>query len=234
MAPWDVWRPSREWEGEIGFIVAGGASVLTQDLELLRGRKVIAINCSHLAVPWAEFAIFADARLFMHYREQFQQFQGRLVSAAMSVAGPPKIYRMHRKATPGLATEGGTLAINKTTLTAAINLAVHLGARAIVLLGADCRVAPGGRVHHHADHPWRQLNGCWDKHKADLSPIADDLIKLGIRCLNASPGSALPFWPVMQLPEAIAELEDEAAAADYRNVGDRRQPASASSAAHPG
>jgi hypothetical protein len=230
----DLWRPTREWEGEVAFIVAGGPSVLTQDLELLRGRKVIAINASHQAVPWAEFVVVADARFFWHYRPQLMEFQGRVISACMSIAGPPKIHRMHRKATLGLATEGGTLAIKATTLTAAINLAVHLGARAIVLLGADGRVAADGKVHHHADHPWRQLNGCWDKQKADLKAIADDLLKLGIPCLNASPGSALSFWPVMELPEAIAKLDDEASAANYRDVGDRRQPASASSAAPPG
>jgi hypothetical protein len=218
----DVWYPTREWEGEVAFIVAGGPSLLTQNLELLRDKRVIAVNCSHEIVPWAEFVIFADARLFMHYRERFAKFQGRIISVCMSMAGPPKLNRMRRKATPGLSNELGTLMVKYTTLTAAINFAVHLGARAIVLLGADGRIAADGKVHHHADHPWRQLNGCWDK------------LKLNISCLNASPGSALPFWPVMQLSEAIAKLEHEAAAADYRNVGDWRQSASASSAAPPG
>lgn len=212
----DLWRATREWEGEIAFIVAGGPSVLTQDLELLRGRKVIAINCSHEIVPWADFLIFADSRFFHHYRQKILGFKGRIVSASTTVSGPPKIHRMHRKATPGLATDTGSVAIKLTTVTAAINLAVHLGVRAIVLLGADGKKAADGRTHHHADHPWRQLNGCWDKQKADLRAVANDLIKLRIRCINASPGSAwADIWPVMSLPEAIESLKETTSADEY-------------------
>ena len=42
------------------FIVAGGASVLEHDLEALRGRRVIVINSSVHAVPFADYLYFGD------------------------------------------------------------------------------------------------------------------------------------------------------------------------------
>lgn len=207
----DLWRPTREWDGEIAFIVAGGPSVLTQDLELLRDKKVIAVNSSHEVVPWAQFCVFADARWFWHYRGPLLKFQGKVISACMSIAGPPPLHRMHRKASPGLSDEGGTLAINFTTVTAAINLAVHLGARAIVLLGCDGKPAANGKLHHHADHPWRLVPDAWEKQKRDLRAAGESLKQLAIPCVNASPGSALAeLWPVMELPEAIERLNKNA------------------------
>jgi hypothetical protein len=39
-----VWTVPRDWAGETVVILAGGPSVLDQDLSLLKGRRVIAIN----------------------------------------------------------------------------------------------------------------------------------------------------------------------------------------------
>lgn len=209
--PWDVWRATPEWRNEIAFIIGGGPSLLTQDLGLLAGRKIIAVNCSFRIVPQAEFMIFGDARFYFQYKAEFPSFKGRIICAAQSVPyGPPVTGRMHRKATPGLADDAGTVQLSMTTMTAAINLAVHLGVRGIVLLGADGKPAADGKTHHHAPHPWRMASNAWDRQKPDLIGAADDLKKRGIACFNASPGSAwADLWPVMMLPQAIAQLDQE-------------------------
>jgi hypothetical protein len=121
---------------------------------------------------------------------------------------------MHRKATPGLADDAGTVQLAMTTVTGAVNLAVHLGVRGIILLGADGKARADGTTHHHAPHPWRMASNTWDRQRPDLSAAANDLKRLGIVCLNASPGSAwADLWPVMMLPEAIAQLDIEPRAA---------------------
>ena len=56
------WSVPREWPGETAFIVGGGPSVLGQDLDALRGRRVIVINSSVYAVPGADFLFFDDHR----------------------------------------------------------------------------------------------------------------------------------------------------------------------------
>ena len=57
-----LWSVPRAWPGETAYIVAGGPSVAWQDLGLLRGRRVIAVNSSWEAVPWAAILLFADLR----------------------------------------------------------------------------------------------------------------------------------------------------------------------------
>jgi hypothetical protein len=103
--------------------------------------------------------------------------------------------------------------MRRTTFTAAINLAVHLGAAKIVLLGADGKLGEGGRSHHHTPHAWwKFLVGRWEKHRAELETLVVPLQKLGIPVLNASPGSQWDLWPVMSLREAIALVDQRQAA----------------------
>lgn len=195
------YRFSREWEGETAFIVGGGPSVKTQNLDVLRGRRVIAINTSFRVVPFADFLIFSDARWWKHYYSEASQFSGRIVSVAANVASN-RLLMVKRQRPPGLATAPDTLAVKFTTMTAAINAAAHLGAKRIVLTGADGRIV-NGQCHHHGPHPWKQLPGCWEKQRQDLASLVAPLKSLGVECLNASPGSALGLWPVVSLESCL-------------------------------
>jgi hypothetical protein len=197
------WRCEPEWPGEAVFIVAGGPSVLMQDLELLRGRRVIVINSSIHAVPWADMLFFGDWRWFEQDQDNkraVQAFEGVPICANTHTPWHHAIVRKMRRKPPAMLSQDPCAVSYKwTSVTAAINLAVHRGAAAIVLLGADGR-AINGQHHHHKPHKWPVKPGCWDKHKAELAVIAR---QLKIPVLNASPGSAWNMWPVMTLPEAI-------------------------------
>ena len=94
--------------------------------------------------------------------------------------------------------------VRNTTLTAAINLAVHLAAGKIVLLGIDQKTQPDGRHWHHAPHPWKSTANCWQRQQSDLPKIATDLQAINIPCVNASPGSALALWPIVNLEDHVA------------------------------
>jgi hypothetical protein len=193
-----------EWKGQTAYIIGGGPSLLTQNLELLRGRNVIVINSSYQAWPDAQFIVFSDMRWWLDHKKALVDFKGRIVSTARACSGLPQLRRVIRKSTPGLADERGTLMVNKTTLTAAINLAVHLGVNKIVLLGIDQKNGPDGRTHHHAPHQWKQSANCFRRQQADLPRIAEDLCKLNIECVNASPDSALTIWPLVKLDDHVA------------------------------
>lgn len=194
-----------EWKGQRCFIICGGPSVLNHDLERLRGRNVVAVNSSYLAAPWAPFLLFSDSRWWFHHVSKGlkDKYKGRIIGAT-AVVNDPIVLAMKRKHPPGLAADVGTLAIKFTSTTAAINLAVHLGASSIVLLGADGKVREDGRSHHHAPHPWRQIEGCWSKQKTELATIVDGLKERGIECVNASPGSAwADLWPIVNLEDYL-------------------------------
>jgi len=202
------WSVPLEWSGETVFIIGGGPSVLSQDLDALRGRRVIAINSSVHAVPWADILFFGDWRWWYEpeNRAAATSFAGRVVSTSRV---PDKRVLVCRKTKPpGLALDRNSLMQRWTSLTAATNLAAHLigPGGTIVWLGADGRKAADGRTHHHKPHPWPHLTGCYDKHHSDLVTIIPSLRSLNITAYNASPGTAwADLLPVIDLQEALGD-----------------------------
>ena len=200
---------AREWPGQTAFIVGGGPSVLSQNLELLRGRNVIVINSSVHAVPWAQFCYFGDWRWWNEdeNRAAVASFRGRVVSTSRMVKDD-KVLICRVSAPPGLELQQDTLMQKSTSLTAATNLAAHLIGEGgtIVWIGADGRVAADGRTHHHRPHRFPHRPGCYDKQKADLVTIVPSLQALRISLFNASPGTAWgDLAPVVQLEDMLSE-----------------------------
>lgn len=207
MALSPVWSVPREWADQTAFIIAGGPSVAQQDVGALRGKRVIAINSSYEVAPWAEYLIFGDAPWFFRHREALKGFPGRIVTTSLSVRGSAErsVLRLKKKyPPPGLSKSPDEVVMQKTTLQAAINMAVHLGANRIVLLGADMGAAPDGRTHHHKPHPTAPKPGCWDEHIEQLRHTVVPLAELGIEVINTSINSRLPFWPKVPLNEVLA------------------------------
>jgi hypothetical protein len=201
------WRVEREWPGETVFIIGGGPSVLGQDLELLRGRRVIVINSSVFAVPWADFLYFGDWRWWHENKAAIAGFAGRAVTVSQSVADS-RLLTCRKINPPGLASAPDSLMQKWTSLTAATNLAAHLvgPGGTIVWLGADGKHAADGRTHHHKPHRWPAKPGCYDKQRADLVTILPSLRALKISLFNASPGTAwAELAPVVNLRDMLCE-----------------------------
>lgn len=196
------WRVAREWNGETCFIVASGPSVASQDLTALKGARVIAINSSWALVPFADLLFFGDDRWWHLYGDTVAGFAGRIATVATTAVSPRLLY-LRRSRPPGLATSPDTVMIRRTSVSGAVNLAVHLGVSCICLVGVDNCLDPAGHTHHHKPHPW-DLRHDWQKEqRADLASLVGPLESLGIEMLNASPQSALPWWPKISL-EAMA------------------------------
>jgi hypothetical protein len=198
------WRATPEWAGQTAYIIGGGPSLLMQDLTLLDGKNVIVINSSYQAFPAAQFLIFADMRWWIEHMRALKDFRGQIVSLSAAASGLPQLRMMQRQNMPGLATDPGQLMVKNTTLTGAINLAVHLGVNKIVLLGIDQKNGADGKTHHHAPHKWKQMANCYQRQQTDLPKIAQDLRARNIECVNASPGSALTLWPLVDLNDHVA------------------------------
>jgi len=203
------WSVPREWAGQIAFIVAGGPSVLQQNLALLRGRNVIAINSSIYALPWADFLYFGDWRWWneLENKAAVARFHGRVVTTSLMVKDE-KVLTCRKANPPGLALEHDTLTQKFTSLTAATNLAAHLigPGGTIVWLGADGKNAADGRTHHHKPHRWTERSDCYDKQYADLVTIIPSLQERKIVAFNASPGTAwADLLPNVDLADMLNE-----------------------------
>lgn len=206
-----MWSIAREWAGETGFVLAGGASVKLLDLSLLKGRRVIAINSAVLAYPDADILFFADARWWSdpakRWRADIGSFTGRVVTT--SNVGPPGTLRLTKiEPTHGLATKPDQVALSRSGVTGAINILVHLGCKRIVLLGVDGKVSTDGRRHHHgAAYPWPMVKACFDHHAAEFKAVAPSLVKAGVEIVNANPDSAIDVWPKMPFEDVISMLQ---------------------------
>lgn len=204
------WTCPKLWPGETAFIVAGGPSVADLDLRALDGRRVIAVNSSVCAVMAAEFLYFGDARWWEANRDRIGGYAGTIVSTARSVISP-RVKRMRKiKLPPGLALDPSSLVMQRTSLSGAINLAVHLGATQVVLLGADMQAAPDGRTHHHAPHRWPQRPGCWDEQLGELRFMVEPLRRLGVEVINCSAASRIDFWPKASFVSFLNEQREAA------------------------
>jgi hypothetical protein len=203
------WRVAPEWAGETAFIVAGGTSVLEQDLSHLRGRRVIVVNSSYEAVPFADFLFFGDASWWETHcsRETLTAFAGRIVTVSVRAVGERLLRLRRRVPPPGLSLDPSSIVSERTSLQGAINLAVHLGAKRIVLLGADMCRANDGRSHHHSPHPRpnKPGNRTWDIQMVQLRLIAEPLRALGIEVINTSPVSRIDWWPRAELSACLTQ-----------------------------
>jgi hypothetical protein len=198
-----TWTCAAEWPGETVWIVGGGPSVRTVDLERLKGRKVIAINSSFRIVPFADFLLFGDSRWFFHNWGDVKRFKGRIVSCAPSVREPRCLIMRKLPPPPGITEERDALAMKYTSYQAAMNLAVHLGAARIVCLGLDGKPGKDGKTHHHDGHPWPQRSNCWDMQYESLQTVVKPLNRAGIDVVNANPDSAYKWWRKESVEECL-------------------------------
>lgn len=197
----NYWRAPRLFAGETVFIVGGGPSVLAHDLKRLAGRPTIAINASYEATPFAQFLFFNDPLFWQQHAARARStFAGRIVSTAPMV-GEDLTY-MRRRRPIGLTTRDDELGVEFTSMTGALDLAYLFGARRIVTLGLDGQADGHGRTHHHAPHAHASVFH-WEAQRRDLATYVAPLVAAGIEVVNASPGSAVPLWPIVSLEDYL-------------------------------
>jgi hypothetical protein len=170
--------------------------------------RVIVINTTYQLAPWADVLWATDAR-WWRWHKGAPAFPGRKFSLAVGGAVPKGVHLLRNDGITGLCLDPCGVRNGKNGGYAAINLALHLGARRVLLLGYDMQ-ATGGRDHWHPDHPYTMPNPypAWRKYFATLvAPIA----AAGVEVVNCSRVSALECFPRMALADALA-LDREAVA----------------------
>jgi hypothetical protein len=85
----------------------------------------------------------------------------------------------------------------------AVNMALLMGARKIVLVGFDMH--NHGPAHFFGNHPYHP-HGKPGLYSSFIAPFsrAVKLLPAGIEIVNCTPGSALKCFPMMELEEALA------------------------------
>jgi hypothetical protein len=193
-----------EWAGETAFLVCGGPSFAAVDPEeVLRGRRVMAVNSSCYSVPFADILFFGDERWELENRSAVKTFPGRVLSSTYGTQHCNYIEFLHRPRPSdvpvGLSDDPSEAWLRHTSVRGAINVLCHLGVKRIVTLGLDGGPDISGKTHHHSPHPWGMNRDIWGLQREELSHVAPALEARGVELLNASPGSKIPFWPIVNL-----------------------------------
>lgn len=199
--PGAFWRVPRMGEGPC-FILGGGSSLKGFDAARLRGRLVIAINDAGLYLfPDAEILYFADglARWAGWNRDKIGLFRGReiVTRSTVSMLGGRIVRRVRQDDGADLAREPDAVA-GFCSGANALNIAFHLGARRIYLLGYDMG---GGHWHDHHKTPARDV---YATHMIPaINRMAGALDRAGVQVFNCSRVSRLACFPFADIDEVL-------------------------------
>lgn len=199
------WIAPRAWPGSTVAVIASGPSLTRDDCDHVRARgwRAIAINRSRELAPWADILYACDAA-WWRSSGNAQGYQGLKVGLQAVEFRDVRTMKWQRER--GLDHDPAYLSTGGNSGHQAMNLAYHLGAARIVLLGFDCGAGPAGESHWHGDHgpglrnPQESTIARW---RDAFTVLAGDLAAEHVEVINASRRTALACFR-RAAPEDIA------------------------------
>lgn len=193
----------RLWPGSTIVCIGSGPSLTASDVDFCCGKaRVIAVNNAVFLAPWAD-ALYACDSKWWHWHKGVLTFHGQKYALDARVRTRwPDITVLRNGGVSGLEVDPSALKTGHNSGYQAINLAVHLGAIKIVLLGYDMK-PDGKRYHFFGEHPDRvppPFRHMIDKFETLVEPLAG----LGIEIVNATRHTALNCFPRLPLEQALA------------------------------
>ncbi len=198
----------RCWPGETFVLLGAGPSLTAADVDACRGQaRVIAINRSVELAPWAEVLYACDGKMW-DWLQGAPQFAGPKYGLADDDPRYADVTLLANTGPLGLELDPSGLRTGRNSGYQAINLAVHLGAARILLLGYDLGKDAHGRDNWHPDHPDRARRPSpYPQMREAFASLVAPLAALGIPVINCSRQTALETFPRRALAEALAAQE---------------------------
>ncbi len=212
------WAVPRIFPGASIVCIGGGPSLTQAQVDHCRDRvPAIAINNAYQLAPWASMLYACDAKWWRWHSEALYFAGARITqvkraadTTAASAAErkkdvselPPGVLWMDSVAKDGLSHDPRTIHQGRNSGYQAINLAVLLGARRILLLGYDMKRGPKGEHHWHGQHPDNSpppVNSFLPCYETLPEPLA----ALRVEVINCTPGSALTMFPTADINEEL-------------------------------
>lgn len=194
------WRVPRLWPGATVVCLGGGPSLEPADVAYAHGRaRVIAINDAWRLAPWADLLYACDAK-WWRWHDGVPAFTGLKVT--LEKPEYPGIKRLAQGAERGFEAAPTRLATGRNSGYQALHLAVHLGARRVLLLGYDMRLVDG-RSHWFGAHPVATKPEVYDRMIPCFESLIAPLAARGVAVVNCTPASALACFPMAPLRQAL-------------------------------
>jgi hypothetical protein len=193
------------WAGETVYLIGGGPSLAGFNWKGLIGKRTIAINKSILTYPQADALYWTDSRVYGWYKSEIDNFNGLKYTIRNHHTYSQDVKILKKGTAFGLEESNDTLAHGNNSGYAAINLAYHLGAKRIILLGYDMR-NDGSKGHYHDGYPVPVTgdNIYRDQFMPGFGILSSILKEKKIEVYNASMTSALTVWPKITFDQALS------------------------------
>lgn len=186
------------------FIIGGGPSLKGFDFSKISDKHIIGVNNAFMLGDFVDVCWFGDVNWYERNKSQLDNFKGLKYHCCNRSASRPDTIRYTRGKPQGIDKDPTKVAWNNNSGGSAINLAYHLGAARIILLGFDMKFNEFGENNWHDYHVKRDPK--WNPYYRFLKcfpMIAHDAKKLGIEIINTSLDSALNMFPKKSIDEVL-------------------------------
>lgn len=192
------------WPGETFICLAGGPSLTAEDVCSVYGRgRVIAVNDAYRIAHWADVLYACDAK-WWEWHKGVPSFPRLKYTLDQNATRWPGVQQLRNMGPVGLELDPTGLRAGQNSGYQAINLAVHLGAARIILLGYDLSVSPDGRTHWFGDHP-DPIPSPYEGMRQCFATLPEPLAAAGVEVLNCSRRTHLSAFPIVSLEDALAQ-----------------------------
>jgi len=204
------------WQDMTAIVAATGPSLTEAVAELCRlahdkddSVAVLAVNDAWRLMPWADALYACDAAWWTLY--DGTDFVGDKWSShhpngndKVDIAKRYGLQLVLGKTEKRFSVDPACIHYGGNSGFQAVNLAILLGARRIVLVGFDMHAA-GGKPHFFGEHPPRLRRSTNYERFVPAFAEAAKAMPTGVTIINSTPGSALRCFPMMPLDAALGE-----------------------------
>ncbi len=185
--------------------LASGPSLTPEDVAAVRDLDaVIVINTTYQLAPWATALYAADAKWWT-WHHGATDFAG--LKYSMSPPAAEWGVQILKNTGPhGLELQPTGLRTGMNSGYQAIGLAVHFGAKRVLLLGYDMQLGPKREMHWHKDHP-KPVVSEYQKFLTAFATLVTPLREAGVEVLNCTRRTALTCFPCVPLADALARSD---------------------------
>lgn len=193
----------RIWPGETVVIVGGGTSLTPEDVQYCFGKaRVIAIKEAFQLAPWADVLYACEEKWWKCYKGA-PDFLGLKYALEPQPIAWPGVNVLENTGNYGLEVVRTGLRNGYNSGYQAVNLAVHLGAAKIILLGFDMSIGASGQQNWFGPHPNHLTGSPYPIFRQSFSTLEAPLKALGIEVINATRFTLLTGFPRMTIEEAL-------------------------------
>lgn len=183
---------NRRWEGKTVVCIASGPSLTAEDCAAVEktGVPAIAVNTSWKMARFADIIYAGDLAWWKEYGGEIDVPADRWTCSSQAA----RLYGLKVHKAGGEYNSG----------LRAVQLAIHLGAEKVLLLGYDASVKAGSHwhgAHLRTKNPDETRCEKWRRQFSKLDTK-------GAEVINCTPGSAIECFPKMPLSEALSRVAD--------------------------